>query len=133
MQVDFADSGPQLSILFNTLPLGSGPFQLNFTDSAFAGLVLTPLTDSFANGGLTNVVSGSEIIFTWSGVTLPLPFIVGSNSFSATFDLNTVPEPSSTALLAIAFLAMALSQFALRILRSRYSLYDRRWRRPDRP
>jgi hypothetical protein len=100
----FADAAPQLTVLINTAPLGSGgAISMNFTDLAFQGLTLVALADSFPNGGFTGTLSGDGIALAWSGVTLS-GGVEGDNSFSATFDITTVPEPSGIAFFYLASL-----------------------------
>ena len=79
-------TGTTLSLTDSTI-LGSVPVNFTFTDTAFAGLVLTKLTDTFP-GGVTSNLSGDTVSLSFG--TLP-----DQTSGSALFTLApAIPEPS---------------------------------------
>jgi hypothetical protein len=103
LSVLFADSQPQLTIDFNTLPSGSEPVTIQLTDTAFQGLGIVGLTDTFPSGGLMTTLNGDEITVTWPGVDLPLGPGSPMSEFSSTFDVEAVPEPSALVLVLFGF------------------------------
>jgi len=81
---------------------GNVSFMMTFTDTAFTGLTLAKISDSFVNGGLTGSLVGDTLTITWAGG--------GGDSFpngttdSGEFSLTSatsVPEPSSVALMLL--------------------------------
>ncbi len=86
------------------------PFTVSFVDSAFFGLGLSKLSDTFANGGTTASLSGDTLIVAWNGG------LVNAGTLQATFNLTSstsTPEPSSWALLLFGGAAAMLCRFAL--------------------
>lgn len=102
---DAADfTGTGLSITDDVLE-GAGSWVMTFTDTAFTGLTLTKLTDTFDDGGLTATLTGDVLTIDWAGSSTEA-------SRSATFSLvgptaSTTPEPSSLFLLGTGLLSAA--------------------------
>ncbi len=113
LAVDFNATNPQLTVIFNTLPLGTVPtVTIYLTDTAFEGLTVSKLTDSFP-GGLSSQLAGDRITLTWPGGEANfVPPCETSTCHSATFELTTaqVPEPSTWLLVALAISALVLGQ-----------------------
>ena len=100
---DFTDLTLTLSDQVNNN--GAVSWEQTFTDPDFSGVV-TPVADTFDNGGVTANVSGDTLIFDWVGtdatnVTYTAVFNVGS--------VLEVPEPSTWALLAAGGMLLAVA------------------------
>ena len=83
---------------------GASPWVQTFTDPDFSGLI-TKLSDTFSNGGVTASALGDTITLNWpgtnaTGVTYTAVFNVGSTL--------QVPEPSTGALVAAGGMLAAL-------------------------
>jgi hypothetical protein len=95
-----ADFGSTTLLLSDTTTTAdSSPLSFTFTDSAFAGLVLSKTNDTFPVGGLTATLSGTTLTVT----TNDLSGVAGS--FNGIFTLmspSAVPEPSQLTLVGVA-------------------------------
>lgn len=80
---------------------GALNWEMVFTDSAFAGASVSNVSDTFDNGGLSFNLVGDALTVTWVGDTLRSDF-----DFSATYNIKTVPEPSSLTLLGISLVGL---------------------------
>ena len=92
---------------------GAVPWQQTFTDPAFSGVV-TKVSDTFDNGGVTASSSGDTIILSWAGTNTT------DVTYTAVFDVGSVlqvPEPSTWALLAVgaSLLGLTLRRHATRV------------------
>ena len=111
VSVDLNDTTPELTVTYNTLPMGTIPaLTIYLTDTAFEGLTLSKLSDSFP-GGLTSDLEGDQLTLTWPGGEADfVPPCETSTCHSATFDLTPapVPEPSTVLLVAAGALVLCL-------------------------
>jgi len=108
--VDFNDAHPQLTVVYNTIPADNIPaLTIRLTDTAFQGLSLVPLTDSFTNG-LTSVLSGDVITLTWQPDSVASISTEGCPTcHTATFDFTSVPEPSTWVTAGAGILGLVLA------------------------
>jgi hypothetical protein len=93
---DTADFTATQLILTDVVNSGSRdtPFAMAFTDSAFVGLGLTTVSDSFVNGGTTATLCDDTLTVSWDGG------VVSPGTLQAIYSLDVAtPEPSSWALL----------------------------------
>jgi hypothetical protein len=99
---DFSNTGLTLS---DVSSLGSDASTYTFTDTAFSGLVLSKLTDTFPGGVASASLVGDTL-------TIQTPSFSPAGTFNATFSLvpaasPATPEPSTFALLALGGGALA--------------------------
>ncbi len=82
-------------------PFGGTSFLMSFTDSAFTGLSVTTVSDTYTNGIFADL-TGDNLTIIWSGTVVSQP-----TTFQAVFDItpSAVPEPPSSVLAATAVLA----------------------------
>ena len=87
---------------------GALPWEQTFTDPAFNGM-LTKVSDTF-DGGVTASISGDTITLDWAGSG-------PDHAFTAVFDVGSVPEPSTWAMLGlgVGLLGLALRRRASRV------------------
>ena len=87
---------------------GTAAYAITLTDSAFAGLTLAKVSDSFP-GGVTASLSGSTVTINYAGTT-------GTGSWSSLWTIQTtaVPEPSPLILAGVAGLFVAGARFRRR-------------------
>ncbi len=104
---DFANFSASQFTLEDVLDSTAGgtdaPFKMTFTDTAFSGLALAKVSDSFPNGGLTAVLSGTTLTVTWGGGP-----IHANDDYTSTFIYTAVPEPGTWAAMGIGAGALAL-------------------------
>lgn len=89
---------------------GASNWTMTFTDTAFTGTAMTPISDNFVNGGVNGSIAGDVITLTWAGIP------EGSALYTAVFTVNpaSAPDGGST----VALLGLALGAFAM--LRRRF-------------
>ena len=95
----FSATGFTVTVAASPQFVAFGAYQLTFTDSAFESVSLT--SNTFP--GLTYGISGDVIT-----INIPLTNENPPDLFSASFDVNGVPEPSSWVLIATGAGALAL-------------------------
>lgn len=96
---DFTDSTLTLTDVSNSASIG---ITYSFTDSAFAGLTLTEISDTFPGGVGASLVGDT--------ITLDAPALSSSGTYVASYDLGpAVPEPKSAGLAAGAFALFLLA------------------------
>lgn len=93
--VDFTATTMTVS---ESVPLDSGEigWTMTFTDPAFGGI--TKVSDNFPNGGTDALFSGDTITLQDSGGTANGEAGRHATTFTATYDIAVVPEPSTIAL-----------------------------------
>jgi hypothetical protein len=84
-------------------PEGGTSFVMSFMDTAFQGLSVSVISDSFTGGVLPDLL-GDELYVVWSGTVVSQP-----TTFQVVLELSpaSVPEPSSFFLCAIGFIGAA--------------------------
>ena len=87
------------------LTTGTGvdsPFTMTFVDTAFGGLTLSKMSDSFV-GGVNGSLAGNLVTVSWGGGGVTL-----GQTFTAVFNLSggtaATPEPASWSLLLVSLL-----------------------------
>jgi hypothetical protein len=74
---------------------GASDWTQIFTDAAFTGVAFVEIFDNFDNGGVNLAHVGNQLTFTWAGTTAT------NVTYSATYQLVAVPEPTSLLLLGV--------------------------------
>lgn len=110
ISANFSDNALSVSDLIELSGASSG-FRLTFTDAAFAGQVVSGVSDDFPF--TSYAVSGDVLTLNYAGAANPP---VGQ-TLAASFTLTAAPEPSSKGLIAGALLT-ALSAFYRKQLRA---------------
>lgn len=106
--VDFSDDTLRLDFNPDRIGAITAPFQFTFQDSAFAGLQLV----SF--GGFA---SSSEFSYSLSGDTITIdvpPVSTNFSPYSLTFQVASVPEPSTALLLIVSLGILTVSSMRRR-------------------
>jgi hypothetical protein len=93
----FSATGFTVNVTASPSFVAFGAYQLALTDSAFNSVSLS--SNTFP--GLTYGIKGDVIT-----INIPLTLENPPNSFSASFDVNVVPEPSTAVLTMIAVIAL---------------------------
>lgn len=94
ISADFTDNQLTISDLAES-PLANNPFQMTFSDSAFAGQSLSAISDSFVDYSLV----GDLLTLNYGGGTP----IVGQ-TLTASFNITPTPEPSSAGIVSVSAL-----------------------------
>jgi hypothetical protein len=83
-------TGNQL-IVTDTVSNAANFWTMTFTDTAFTGLPLTKVSDTFTHGGVTGTLVGDTITVFWGGTG------TADGLLAATFDVgvSSIPEPSA--------------------------------------
>lgn len=100
--VDF--TGDTLTYSFSPFFFAPAPYTMTFTNAAFVGLILTEISDTFPNGGITASLDGDTITLTYAGMNL----IAASASYS--IQGVSVPEPSSLVLAGFGVVGLLASR-----------------------
>lgn len=85
-----------LTITDTLAGFGAAPFQMKFTDTAFAGLTLSKVSDNFDGSGITASLVGNVLTLNYAGTA-----VANSPTFSASFSLTSgqttvsTPEPGT--------------------------------------
>jgi hypothetical protein len=90
-------SGSQLIVTDNVFS-NADPWTMTFTDPAFTSLA--KFSDSFTNGGVTGTLVGDTITLTWAGSHTAVGLL------TATFNVASIPEPSSFILAAFGMIGL---------------------------
>jgi len=98
--VDFTNNGFTLTNDVAATPFSS--WTMTFTSTAFVGLSLTGLSDSFNNGGISSEILGDTITLSWAGTDS------GATLAIAEYNLQAVPLPGALALFLPGLAVMGL-------------------------
>jgi hypothetical protein len=95
--LDTANFTSNQLIVTDTVTLGTLNWTMTFTDTAFAGLSFTKVSDTFTNGGVTGTLVGDTITVAW-----PAGTGTDDGLLTATFNVGSVPEPSAIVMVCTA-------------------------------
>ncbi len=87
------------------------PWTMSFTSSAFVGLLLTEISDTFINGGVTGTLVGDTITFNWAGTTSTGFYQAGYSLLAASDPSSALPEPSVLLLFMLALAGIGLTRY----------------------
>ena len=77
------------------------PFTISFVDTAFFGMAVSKVSDTFANGGTVASLTGDVLTVAWNGSS------VNAGTLEAVYDFSSsAPEPSSFGLLVAGAVAL---------------------------